>query len=96
MYVQCVSRALHSPPYEKLRRLLSEARIAAGLTQLQVAERMQRPQSFVSKYERAERHLDVIEFIELCKAVNVSPAQIVEALESTSLYWHQRASKRRT
>ena len=85
MYVQRVFRALQSPPYKKLRRLLSEARVQADLTQLQVAERMQRPQSFVSKYEGGERHLDVIEFVNICAAIGVSPAGIIEVLAGPSL-----------
>ena len=95
MYVCRVSRALHSPPYQKLRRLLSEARVAANLTQLQVAERMQRPQSFVSKYEGGERHLDVIEFVELCGAIGVSPAGIVEVLTGPNLQTVGSAKRRR-
>jgi len=75
-----VSRGLQSPPYKKLRRLLAQARADAGLTQLQVAERVKRPQSFVSKYENGERQLDVIEFVAVCKAIGVSPAGLVEYL----------------
>ena len=85
MYGQRVSRALHSPPYQKLRRLLSEARVAANLTQLQVAEKMQRPQSFVSKYEGGERHLDVVEFVDLCAAIGISPSRVIDALTGPNL-----------
>jgi transcriptional regulator with XRE-family HTH domain len=80
MYGGRVSRVLHSPPYQKLRRLLSEARAAADLTQAEVASRMDRPQSFVSKYESGERHLDVIEFVEVCAAIGVSPAKVMRTL----------------
>ncbi|ATA56507.1 transcriptional regulator [Variovorax boronicumulans] len=73
-----MSRGLQSPPYKKLRRLLAQARADAGLTQLQVAERVRRPQSFVSKYENGERQLDVIEFVSICKAIGVSPSALVE------------------
>ncbi|WP_093222516.1 MULTISPECIES: helix-turn-helix transcriptional regulator [unclassified Variovorax] len=75
-----MSRGLHSPPYKKLRLLLTEARARAGLTQLQVAERVKRPQSYVSKYENGERQLDVIEFIAICAAMNVHPCSLVEQL----------------
>ena len=85
MYGQRVSRALHSPRYQKLRRLLSEARVAANLTQLQVAEKMQRPQSFVSKYEGGERHLDVVEFVDLCAAIGISPSRVIDALTGPNL-----------
>lgn len=41
---------------------------------------MKRPQSFVSKYENGERQLDVVEFVEVCKAIGVSPARMIEDL----------------
>jgi transcriptional regulator with XRE-family HTH domain len=64
----------------KLRSLLSEARATAQLTQVQVAERLGRPQSFVSKYESGERQLDVIEFVEVCAALGVAPDRLVKSL----------------
>lgn len=76
-----MSRALHSPPYQKLRECLAEARRSASLTQLEVANLVGRPQSFVSKYENGERQLDVIEFIQVCKAVGVSPARVLRTLD---------------
>jgi len=50
-----------------------KARKAAGLTQHQLAKRLRRPQSFVAKYEGGERRVDVMEFIEICKAIEVDP-----------------------
>ncbi len=78
MYFPRVSRGLHFPPYKKLRLLLAEARGGAGLTKVQVAQRLKRPQSFVSKYENGERQLDVIEFIAVCRAIGV-PASVLIA-----------------
>ena len=72
-----VSRGLHAPSYAKLRSLLAEARVNAGLTQAQVAQRLKRPQSFVSKYENGERQLDVVEFIAVCKALGVPPTELI-------------------
>jgi transcriptional regulator with XRE-family HTH domain len=43
---------------------LRQARRDAGLTQAQVAEILGRPQSYVSKCERAKRQIDLIEFVE--------------------------------
>lgn len=73
-------RSLHSLPYRKLRSILAKARGDASLTQAQVAEKLKRPQSFVSKYESGERQLDVIEFLGVCKAIGISPAQVLEQL----------------
>lgn len=73
-------RILHSTPYVKLRQLLREARETAELTQAQLADRLGRPQSFVSKYESGERYLDVIEFVDVCHALDLSPAAMLELL----------------
>jgi transcriptional regulator with XRE-family HTH domain len=51
----------HSPAYLELAQRLRQAREAAGLTQVQAAEALGRPQSFVSKCESGERRLDVLE-----------------------------------
>jgi ribosome-binding protein aMBF1 (putative translation factor) len=66
---------------EQLRDLLVEAREKRGLTQADVASCLGKPQSFVSKYERGERRLDVIEFLEVAEALEVSPVSILKQLE---------------
>lgn len=63
-----------------LARLI-DARKVAGLNQSDLAERLQKPQSFVSKYERGERRLDVIEFIHVARAIGIKASAIVAALE---------------
>lgn len=80
MYGARVSRPIHSSRYKELRDLLSSARLGAALTQAELAARLKRPQSFVSKYETGERQLDVLEFVDVCKALGVSPATIVKTL----------------
>ena len=64
--------------YKKFRELLVGVRKAAGLTQAELSQKLSRPQSFVSKYERGERRLDVIEFGEVAKALNVDPAKLLD------------------
>jgi transcriptional regulator with XRE-family HTH domain len=64
----------------KLRKLLVDARKTAGLTQIDLSARLNRPQSFVSKYERGERRLDVTEFIEVARALKVNPTELFAEL----------------
>ncbi len=52
---------LHSKAYKKVAVRLKQARIEANLTQAQVAKKLGKPQSFISKIESAERRLDVAE-----------------------------------
>ena len=55
--------------YEAFLEGLISARKRQGLTQQAVADFLGKPQSFVSKYESGERRLDVVEFIEIAKAL---------------------------
>jgi len=51
----------HGPAYEALARRLRQAREECGLSQVEVARILGRPQSFISKLEAGERRLDIIE-----------------------------------
>lgn len=62
---------------------LRMARKAAGMTQEQVAERLRQTQSFVSKCERGERRIDVIELRAYCRAIGISFIEFIEQVEST-------------
>lgn len=75
-----MARSLHTPEYEYFRTLLIAAREKSGLTQSEVSDQLGRPQSFVAKYEGGERRLDVIEFIEVCRALGVDPQAVLAKL----------------
>jgi transcriptional regulator with XRE-family HTH domain len=74
-------KPLYSAASLRLRELLTDARLKAGLTQLDAAERLGRPQSFVSKYESGERRLDVVEYLEVCAAVGADPVKVLRQVE---------------
>ena len=61
---------------------LRNTRKRAGLTQEQVAERIQQSQSFVSKCERGERRIDVLELLAFCQALGVSIDDFVLQLKN--------------
>jgi transcriptional regulator with XRE-family HTH domain len=52
---------VHSPGYAYLLRRLRQARVEAGLTQVEAARALRRPQSYVSKSELGERRLDPLD-----------------------------------
>ncbi len=68
---------LANEAHKRLRELLVQARKKADLTQSELSSRLKRPQSFVSKYERGERRLDVIEFGEVARALGIDPVQFL-------------------
>ena len=64
-----------------LTSLLVTLRNDLGMRQVDLADRLGRPQSFVSKYESGERRLDVLELSEICRALSVSLSEVVARVE---------------
>ena len=56
-----MSKSLHSKEYRGIIQRLKEARIEVGLSQQEVADKLKKPQSYISKIESGERRLDVAE-----------------------------------
>jgi len=75
-----VTRSVFSPAYLPPRTWLVEARQARGLTQVQLALDLGRPQSFVSKYERGERRLDFVEVLEVAAVLQADLCVLVTEL----------------
>lgn len=67
-----MEKSIHSKEYTLFLEMLRAAREKSGLTQEDVAERLGESQSFVSKCERGERRLDVVEMRAWCAALRVS------------------------
>jgi transcriptional regulator with XRE-family HTH domain len=76
-----VEKSIYSKEYQQLCAVLRELRLAAGLTQVQVAAQLGVPQSFVSKYEAGERRLDVIELRHVARALGTTVEALLERLE---------------
>ena len=72
-----MSNTVGREDYTRLREMLVEARKGAGLTQAELSSRLKRPQSFVSKYERGERRLDIIEFAHVSRALGLDPIRFL-------------------
>ena len=76
-------KSIFSTGQEKLQKLLRQTRIDAGLNQVELAKKLNRPQSFVSKYESGERRLDLVELQEICKALKSSLTEFVKRFEKS-------------
>lgn len=79
-----MSKSIHTAGHRFLRQQLISARKAAGLTQDDVARRLNRPQSFVAKYEGGERRIDIVEFIAIVRALEGDPREVFEELLRSS------------
>lgn len=71
-------KSLKSDAYLKALPILAAARLEQGVTQVELAERLGRPQSYISKIERGERRVDVVEFCALAEALRIAPSSLLQ------------------
>jgi transcriptional regulator with XRE-family HTH domain len=60
-----MSKSIYSKDYRNVIEKLRKARLDAGLKQSDVARKLKKPQSYISKIERGERRVDITELKEL-------------------------------
>lgn len=77
----CMRKSQYSHPQKILQKLLRQIRLDAGLRQKDLAERLEKPQSFISKYESGERRLDLVELHQICNMVGVSLEEFARKFE---------------
>ena len=70
-----LTKSVFTAEYAQFAARIVELRKEAGLTQVELAQRLGRPQSYVSKYERGERRLDVVEFLAVTRALDTDAAR---------------------
>lgn len=75
-----MEKSVHSAAQAAFRAVMIKARRKKLLTQQELADRLGKPQSFVSKYEGGERRLDVIEFLAISQAIEVDPVALLRSL----------------
>ena len=62
-----MSKSIYSKEYKNIIERLKTARLDVGMKQEDVASKLKKPQSYISKIERGERRVDVAELKELAK-----------------------------
>ena len=68
---------------EKLQQLLKRIRQEKEIRQIELAERLGVPQSFISKYESGDRRLDILELRQICNIVGISLEEFIRKLEDS-------------
>lgn len=69
-------KSVFSDAYATFLKVLVVSRREAGLTQIELAARLGKPQSFVSKIERGERRVDVVELCAIAHALRLNPKDL--------------------
>jgi len=79
-----VTHSVFTKRYRLLLSILISLREQKGLSQNQLAVKLKKPQSFVSKYERGERRLDVVELLDITRVLQADPHEIIDKLVGKS------------
>jgi transcriptional regulator with XRE-family HTH domain len=75
-------KTIHTERHRQFRESLIAARKQAGLTQTVVAKRLGKPPSYVAKYEGGDRRLDVLEYLDVARAIGFDPCEPIRLLFS--------------
>jgi transcriptional regulator with XRE-family HTH domain len=76
-----MKKSIRTPNQLHLQELLMAIRHESSLTQVEVASRLGKPQSFVTKYESGERRLDLPELQEVCISLGITLLELVTRYE---------------
>lgn len=76
-----MEKSVHTREYQVFLSALRESRERAGITQVQLAELLDENQVFVSRVERGETRLDIVQLRTLCQALGISLVGFVRKLE---------------
>ncbi len=75
-----MKKSTHSDEYSAVLNKLVEMRKTAGFTQQQLADALEREQSFVWRIEHGERRLDLVEFFWVCEALGFDAGTVYAEL----------------
>ena len=78
-----MDKSIHSKDYKLMISLLKAARVSAGISQEELAEKMGVTQTFISKCERCERRLDLLETMRFCAGINLKFSKYARILETS-------------
>lgn len=71
-------KSIHNKRYKDIIRFIRERRIAAGITQKEMAKKIHLRQNVISKIETCERRLDLLELLSYCKAVGLPLHEVTD------------------
>ena len=76
-------KTIRTPRHVRLIELLVEQRVRAGLSQGQLAARLERYQSVVSQLESGGRRVDVVELLDIAEVIGLDVHQLIDELLAT-------------
>ena len=81
-------KAIYSPEYQHVKELFIKLRETAGLTQRELAERLDREYSMIGRIETGQRRVDIVEFYWICEKIGVDARvayrQLIDRIEASA------------
>lgn len=74
-----IMKTIYSSEYKAILRRLKKARKKSGLTQTEIARKLGKPQSFISKVENGERRLDIIELKHIARLYKMDIKELLKS-----------------
>ena len=71
---------INKQEYQVVLEWLVNERLLAGMSQQDLAKELNKPQSYISKFENGERRLDIIEVIDICNAIKCNPFDLLKLI----------------
>lgn len=75
-----MSKQLRTARHRRVMAVLAAIRTEAGLTQRELASRLGRAHSYVSRIEKGDRRLDVPEMIQWCEVLDTDPVSVMKRI----------------
>ena len=76
-----MEKTIYTQEYQTLLAVLKRCREKAGITQIALAEKLAKTQTFISKVERGDRRLDAVELRSFCHAIGMTLGAFVAEFE---------------
>ncbi|HKS40683.1 MAG TPA: helix-turn-helix transcriptional regulator [Blastocatellia bacterium] len=77
-----MTKSVFTRRYKLFLSLLISIREDKGLSQRALSEKLKKSPTYVSKYERGERRLDVLEFLDIVKILDADACEIIKKIEN--------------
>ena len=75
-----MSKQLRGVRHKRMMAALIEIREKAGVSQRELARRLDRAHSYVGRIETGDRRLDLPEFIEWCELLDADPVEVLQRI----------------
>jgi transcriptional regulator with XRE-family HTH domain len=77
-------RTVLRPEYDVVLKLLTDSRNESKVSQRELARRLGRTQSYVSKIESGQQRLDILEFLDYSRAIGIEPSLLMLKLDAAT------------